>query len=105
MTWDLFISYAAEDKPDVAVPLVTSLLKHGLRVWFDELVLQPGARLRESIDAGLADCRFAVLILSYPYMKKNWTRYEFDGLVQRFVSRQVTLSRFGTKCPARILSR
>jgi hypothetical protein len=91
MKWDLFISHAAEDKEDFVRPLVRALAAKGLRLWYDEVTLRPGDRLRESIDRGMSESKFGLVVLSRAYLRKEWTRYELDGLVQRFISRQATL--------------
>lgn len=91
MTWDVFVSYASEDRAEIARPIATHLLRLGLRVWFDELALQPGDRLRQAIDEGLARSQYVIVVFSPAYLMKNWTRYELDGIVQRFVAREATL--------------
>lgn len=83
MAWDLFISHASEDKDDVARPLANLFLKEGLKVWYDEYTLTVGDSLRRSIDRGLADSRFGVVILSPHFFEKEWTQKELDGLVAR----------------------
>lgn len=40
--WDVFISYASEDRDAVAAPLAQSLEELGLRVWFDRSELKVG---------------------------------------------------------------
>lgn len=89
MQWDIFLSYASEDKAAIAAPLAAALVRQGLQVWFDEVILSAGDRIRESIDSAVAQSRLAVVVLSQSYVRKNWTRYEFDGIAQRFVGRQV----------------
>jgi len=91
MRWDVFISHASEDKEDFVRPFVRGLIEKQVRVWFDEVSLQPGKRLRESIDEGLSQSKYGVVVLSPTYLKKHWTRYELDGLLQRFIERQATV--------------
>lgn len=66
--WDAFVYYASEDQEAVARPLATLLGDMGLRVWYDEMELQVGDRLRRKIDAGLARCGFGVVILSRAFL-------------------------------------
>jgi TIR domain/Domain of unknown function (DUF1883) len=80
---DVFISHASEDKEAVVRPLAHALQAAGLRVWYDEFELRVGASLRRSIDAGLANSRFGVVVLSDAFFQKGWTNYELDGLVTR----------------------
>lgn len=83
MDWDLFISHASEDKDDVARPLAQLFTEQGLKVWFDEDTLTVGDSLRRSIDHGLANCHFGVVILSPHFFEKEWPQKELDGLVAR----------------------
>lgn len=83
MDWDLFISHASEDKADVARPLARMFAQNGLKVWYDEDTLTVGDSLRRSIDHGLANCRFGVVILSPHFFEKEWPQKELDGLVAR----------------------
>jgi hypothetical protein len=80
MKWDLFISHAHEDKTEVAEPLAKRLEELGLAVWYDDFTLKLGDSLRRSIDHGLANSRYGVVILSPHFFKKNWTQKELDGL-------------------------
>lgn len=81
--YDLFISHASEDKAAVARPLAHRLREAGLYVWYDEFSLHCGDSLAQSIDKGLRDSEFAVVILSPIFFEKNWPRRELDGLVAR----------------------
>jgi hypothetical protein len=80
---DIFVSYASEDKADVARPLANMLIDRGYDVWFDEYSLKLGDSLLQEIDRGLAACRFGVVILSPDFFRKKWPRRELDGLVAR----------------------
>ena len=82
-TWeyDVFISHAGEDKDEVARPLAFALRELGLAVWYDEFELRIGDNLRRKIDAGIANSRFGVVILSEHFFAKQWSQYELDGMV------------------------
>jgi hypothetical protein len=82
---DAFISHASEDKDSVARPLAELLVKLGHNVWFDEQELVVGSHLSESIDRGLAQSRFGVVILSRAFFEKPWAKRELEGLVAREV--------------------
>jgi hypothetical protein len=84
--WDVFVSHASEDKPEIALPLTKALQKLDVSVWLDDLELKIGDSLRRKIDEGLAHSRFGVVILSKDFFAKNWPQYELDGLVTRTVS-------------------
>ncbi len=80
--YDLFISHASEDK-DFVGPLAQALSALGISVWYDEFQLKVGDSLRRSIDRGLADCRYGVVVFSSAFFEKQWPQYELDGLVAR----------------------
>jgi len=81
--FDLFISHASEDKDEFVRPLADVLQALGVDVWYDEFQLKVGDSLRRSIDKGLANSRFGVVVLSSAFFAKNWPQYELDGLVAR----------------------
>ena len=81
--YDVFISHATEDKDEVARPLAEALIERSLLVWYDEFELRIGDSLRRKIDAGLAQSRFGIVVLSHAFFAKNWPQYELDGLVTR----------------------
>jgi hypothetical protein len=83
--WDVFISHASEDKRRVARPLADALTTLGLKVWYDETELSVGNSLRRSIDVGLANATYGVVILSPAFFQKSWPQKELDGLVSREV--------------------
>jgi TIR domain len=78
--WDVFISHASEDKEEIAHPLAEALKRRGLLVWYDTFTLKLGDSLRESIDRGLTESRFGVVILSKHFFAKRWPARELNGL-------------------------
>lgn len=83
--WAVFVSYASEDKENVAGPLCNILKAFGLSVWIDQTELKVGDSLRRKIDEGLACSRYGIVILSPDFIKKHYTNIELDGLAQREV--------------------
>lgn len=81
--WDVFICHASEDKDAVARPLAEALRDARIKVWYDEFTLTLGDSLRRSIERGIADSRFGVVILSPSFFQKEWPQHELDGLVSR----------------------
>jgi len=79
--WDLFVSYASEDRVAFVLSLVDALRKRGVTIWFDQNELALGYSLRESINRGLAQSRFAVLVLSRHSLDKNWPHQEWDAVL------------------------
>ncbi len=86
MQWDVFISHASEDKDSFVRPLATELRKNGLRVWYDEFSLRLGDSLNESINKGLSESQFGIVVLSRAFFEKQWTKRELDGLVAREIN-------------------
>jgi hypothetical protein len=84
--YDAFISHAAEDKNDLVRPLAKRLRDLGFSIWYDEFELKVGDSLRRSIDRGLANSRFGIVVLSTAFFSKNWPQYELDGLVTKELS-------------------
>lgn len=83
---DVFISHASEDKESFVRALAEGLRARGVNVWYDEFELRVGDSLRRSIDRGLANSRFGIVVLSSAFFAKNWPQYELDGLVTKEMS-------------------
>lgn len=64
MFYDLFICHASEDKESFVRPLAEALRAENVEVWFDEFTLELGDSICRSIDHGLRQSRFGVLVLS-----------------------------------------
>lgn len=88
---DAFICHATEDKDSTARPVAKGLSSAGLSVWYDEFSLTVGDSLRRSIDRGLADSRYGVVILSPSFFMKNWPQTELDGLFAKEISGDKTI--------------
>ena len=81
--YDVFISHASEDKADFVNPLVEKLQDMGIRVWYDTLEMQWGKSLREQIDNGIKRSKFAIIVLSKNFFKKQWPKRELDGILAK----------------------
>jgi hypothetical protein len=81
--YDVFISHSSEDKEDFVRPLTLELQELGIKVWYDEFELKLGDSLRRSIDKGLINSKYGIVVLSTSFFKRNWTQYELDGFVNR----------------------
>jgi len=77
---DLFISHASEDKDGFVRPLANLLKQYGLDVWYDEFELTVGKSLSRSIDKGIANSKYGLIVLSKSFFNKNWTEYELKSL-------------------------
>lgn len=78
--YDVFISHASEDKEGFVRPLAKALKQKGVNVWYDEFTLKLGDSLRESIDRGLTNSRYGLVILSHHFFSKDWPRRELNAL-------------------------
>lgn len=81
--FDVFISHATEDKESLVRPLAIALAQQGFKVWYDEFELKIGDSLSKSIDYGLANSAYGIVILSKAFFSKNWPQYELEGLIAR----------------------
>ena len=84
-TYDVFVSHASEDKDDFVRDFVKCLQQNGLKVWYDEFTLRVGDSLRRSIDNGLRNSRYGIVVLSEAFFSKEWPQRELDGLFAREV--------------------
>jgi hypothetical protein len=83
MLYDAFISHASEDKDGLVRPLAQKLIEQHVSVWYDEFSLNIGDSLRRSIDRGLSQSRYGIVVLSPSFFRKQWSQWELDGLVAR----------------------
>lgn len=81
--YDFFISHASEDKDGIVRELALALQSEGIKVWYDEFILKIGDSLRKSIDKGLVNSRYGIVIISPDFIKKNWTEYELNGMIAK----------------------
>jgi len=88
--YDLFICHASEDKEAVARPLAQAL-QGAVSVWYDEFTLELGDSLRASIDKGLAESRYGLVVLSLAFFAKNWPQAELNGLFAKEISGTKTI--------------
>lgn len=81
--YDVFISHAFEDKEPIVRALAEDLSRLGCKVWYDEFTLKLGDSLSRSIDRGLYESKYGLVILSPAFFRKRWTEWELRGLVSR----------------------
>lgn len=79
--WDAFISHAHEDKAAFVTDLAHELTASGLRIWYDDDILEVGDSVRRAIDNGLRESEFGIVIISKVFMRKDWTNHELDGIL------------------------
>jgi hypothetical protein len=81
--YDVFISHASEDKDDFVEPLARALQIASINTWYDSDQIGWGQSIRQSIDRGLINSRFCIIVLSPSFLKKYWTNYELNGIFQK----------------------
>lgn len=81
--YDVFVSHASEDKEEFVRDFVKCLQENGLKVWYDEFTLRIGDSLRRSIDNGLKNSKYGIVVLSEAFFSKEWPQRELDGLFAR----------------------
>lgn len=84
--YEFFICHASEDKQEVVEPLSNALLSKGAKVWVDHLVLTIGDSLSRTIDEGLLNSEYGIVIISPSFFRKEWPQRELAGLVQKEVN-------------------
>lgn len=84
--YDIFISHASQDKEEFVEPLAELLREMGFRIWYDEFVLNIGDSLRRSIDKGIANSKYGLVVLSPHFFAKAWPQHELDGLTAREIA-------------------
>ncbi len=73
--YDVFLSHSSKDKPAVR-ELAERLKADGLRVWFDEWIIQPGDLIGLKIEEGLEQSRTLVLVMSANAFASEWVTLE-----------------------------
>lgn len=82
-TFDVFICHANEDKGFVD-QLAKALKNDGITVWYDSFQIGWGDDLRPTIDDGLKNSRYGIVVFSAAFLKKKkWTEYELNGLFSK----------------------
>jgi hypothetical protein len=76
-----FIIHDSRDKSKIARPIALGLQRLLIPVWYDEFSLAVGAKLRESVEAGIKECPKCVLIVTKNFLANDgWTKTEFDAV-------------------------
>jgi hypothetical protein len=83
-TFDVFLSYAGEDRP-LAAELAESLRGAGFNVWYDKFELRVGDKLLARINDGLTNSVYGLLLISPAFLGKSWPEYEADVLVRDWI--------------------
>ena len=79
---DVFLSYAQIDGDEVGRELCSRLEALGVRVWFDEVAIEPGKSQARQLDIGLAKAHCGIALLTPAYIAgRFWTERELGALL------------------------
>lgn len=81
--YDVFISHASADKKNCAAKIHKALTNYGLKVFYDEQSIDWGDNLTSTINKGLEECEFAIVILSNNFFNRKWPEKELKRLFER----------------------
>lgn len=79
--YDVFVSYAIEDRDAVALPIAEGLRRKGLSVFFGADELEPGDSISGAIYRGLKSSAYLVPVLSTSYVRE-WTIVEWRHMLE-----------------------
>lgn len=77
----MFVSHAGEDKEAFVKPLVDALKNNNINAWYDNDEISWGDSIASSINRGLADSRYAIVVLPPNFLNKYWTTTESDTIM------------------------
>jgi len=80
--YDIFLSHNKKDRSAVR-QLAQRLKQSGLRVWFDEWVIQPGDDIFLRIEQGLQDSRTLILCMTQSAFESDWVSLERSTVLFR----------------------
>ena len=83
----VFLGHDSADKDDVVRELAHHLSGIELKVWYDEISLKPGSRLRKSLDDALESTDYFIPIVTDNWIANTrYAEYEFDAIMQRMIT-------------------
>jgi len=74
----IFLCHSSNDKPFVR-KLADNLERFGLRVWLDEKDIKVGMSIRESIESGMKNSDYLLIVLSKSSINKEWVKKELNA--------------------------
>lgn len=81
-----FICFAAEDRYDIAEPIVYHLKNYGIDVWYDRQALLLGDnRVEKNLIEGASNCKYAILVLSKNTRNSPCAMEEISIIKNRFL--------------------
>ncbi len=84
---DAFICHDHRDKPEFGDPLYEQLARMPLKIFYDKYSIRIGEDLVEKIERGLAECKFAIILVSKRFLEnKAWANHEMRALINRQIA-------------------
>ena len=80
-TWDVFISYASEDKEEIVEPIIKALKQQNITYWYDKEGIKWGDSIVKEVNKGLNESKYGLFILSERFINKGWTTAELNSLL------------------------
>jgi hypothetical protein len=83
----IFLGHDSSDKDDLVRELALKIDGNDARVWYDEISLRPGDRLRKSLDSGLEKADYFVPVITENWISNTrYAEYEFDSVMQKYIT-------------------
>ena len=74
----VFLSYASENK-ELAGQIANTLMKNGIKTWWDKWEIRSGDSIRQKIDEGIEGCTHFLVLLTPQSIDKEWVKTEMDA--------------------------
>lgn len=88
----IFISFAAEDRYDIAEPIVYHLKNYGFTLWYDRhMLVVSDNRVAKNLIDGATECDYAILVLSKNTAQSQCALEEISIIESRFRQGNVTV--------------
>lgn len=83
--YDIFISYARQDRPEWVQALANHLHQRGFEVFWDAWEIGAGDVLVHELDRGILESRHGVLVLTRSYFERPFVQAEYAAILQRTI--------------------
>ena len=81
--YDVFLSHANADKPEIVEELNSSLKKLGVKIFYDKESLEWGDNWKQRILDGTKKAEFAIIVISENFFGREWTEKELNEFLNR----------------------
>lgn len=81
--YDVFLSHANADKPEIVEDLNSSLKKLGVKIFYDKESLEWGDNWKQRILDGTKKAEFAIIVISENFFGREWTEKELNEFLNR----------------------